>query len=46
MTLEWFHAATTNYQPGTMATATAPATLPQEPTLHGNQPSFTVAYMF
>jgi hypothetical protein len=46
MTLEWFHAATTNYVPGTMATATMPATLPREPTLHGNQPSFTIAYMF
>jgi hypothetical protein len=46
ITLEWFNVATTNYVAGTTATATMPATAPQELTFRGNQPSVTLAYMF
>jgi hypothetical protein len=46
VTLEWFHASTTNFLPAMAATAIAPATLASEQTLRGNQPSITVAYYF
>jgi hypothetical protein len=46
LTLEWFHVATTSFIPGLAATATTPATVAQELTYRGNQPSFTLAYMF
>jgi hypothetical protein len=46
ITLEWFNVATTSYIPGAAATATAPATVPQELTFRGNQPSVTLAYNF
>ena len=46
LTLEWFHVATTSFIPGLAATPTAPATVAQALTYRGNQPSFTLAYMF
>jgi hypothetical protein len=46
ITLEWFNVQTTSMMPGLPATATTPATAPQEITAAGNQPSVTLAYLF